>query len=102
MANPSLVRTEIEAACNVFLGWTRPASEKTLRMHFIPQLVSDFLFRVVPGLSIGATNQYIWTMAFAESRDVFALALRNLSGLLPDDFGGTVDWTKEEAIEVSE
>lgn len=89
------VRGEIERNCNVFLGWTVPASQMPSMIRFNPVAVSDFLGRAVPSLSIGAANNYIWSMAFAETREVASLAFRNLYGLLPADFGGE-DFSKEQ------
>lgn len=82
------VRGEIERGCDVFLGWTIPANSKPEGMHFVPTKVADFLLARVPGLSIGAASNYIWSMAFAPTRAVMAMAFRNLFGLLPADFGG--------------
>lgn len=91
----NIVRSEIESKCGFSIGWFVPASQCPSLMRFSPMAISDFLVSAVPSLSIGAANQYIWTMAFAEKREHAALALRNLVGLLPDDFGGTIDWTEE-------
>ena len=89
------MRHDIEVKCRVFLGWTIPAREKQTGMRFCPITVADYLCGLSDRVPIGAVHQYVWTMAFANSRAVAATAMRNLCGLFDGvhDFGP--DWSEE-------
>jgi len=87
-AKANAARTRIERDLGIFLGWTVPASQKPGFMHFTPMTLSDYLCKSIKSPSIGAIGQYVWTMAFAETKATFTAGFTNLIGLLPDDFGG--------------